>query len=283
MDAKFVSLGNTVDHTPSGAVAAGDVVVVGSIVGIAQRPIDAGALGALTIAGVFDVAKKQEAFATPGAQVFWDADGDAYGNTTTGTGAATATGTGNTFMGYILEAAAELDTTVRVVLRSAFLAGTENLGLADLSDVGTMTYTGGKILVADGSKYEDVAVSGDGTLSSAGVLAITSFATMPTIPVAAVAAAGSVQGDAAAVATGFTHATGADATKGVKLPAAAAGKVCIIKNADAANAVLKIWPATDDAINAIASNAALSIAAKTSVMLVALDATTWYTLPLLPS
>jgi hypothetical protein len=100
---------------------------------------------------------------------------------------------------------------------------------------------------------------------------------------ATVAATGSTQGDAAQLAGGFTLVTAADATKGVKLPAAVAGRVIIIKNADAANAVLKVYPATDDAINAIAANSAYSMAAKTSMMLVAYDSTTWYTLPLLAS
>jgi cobalamin biosynthesis protein CobD/CbiB len=57
----------------------------------------------------------------------------------------------------------------------------------------------------------------------------------------------------------------------------------VIKNSDAANAVLKVWPATGDAINAIAANSALSMAAKTSALFVSLDGTTWYTTPLLPS
>lgn len=106
---------------------------------------------------------------------------------------------------------------------------------------------------------------------------------MPRIPTATVAAAGSAQGDAAAVTEGFTLVTAADATKGVVLPSAVAGMQVIIKNADAANAILKIYPAASDAINALSANAALSIAAKTSVLLVAYDATTWYSLPLLAS
>lgn len=107
-----------------------------------------------------------------------------------------------------------------------------------------------------------------------------------TINVEAVAAAGSLQSDATAITeTGpaFIHATGADAAKGIKLPAAAAGRILFIKNSDAANAVLKIWPATGDAINAIAANSSFDIAAKTSCVLIALDATTWYSIPLLPS
>jgi hypothetical protein len=100
---------------------------------------------------------------------------------------------------------------------------------------------------------------------------------------ATVAATGSSQSDAAAVAEGFTLVTAANGTKGVKLPAAAAGALCIVKNDDAANAVLKVYPDTDDAINAIAANSALSMAAKTAALFVAYDATTWYTVPLLPS
>lgn len=109
--------------------------------------------------------------------------------------------------------------------------------------------------------------------------------TIPVFTPEAVAAAGTVQADATAIGatTGFAHCTGADATKGVKLPAASAGKTLVVKNSDAANAVLKVWPATGDAINALSANAALSMAAKTSALFVALDATTWYTTPLLPS
>ena len=106
---------------------------------------------------------------------------------------------------------------------------------------------------------------------------------MAIIPTATVAAAGSGQGDAAPVTTGFTFVTGADATKAVVLPTAVAGLVCILKNDDAANAVLPVFPASSDAINALAADASLDLAAKTSVFLVALDAVTWYSLPLLPS
>jgi hypothetical protein len=101
------------------------------------------------------------------------------------------------------------------------------------------------------------------------------------IPTATVAAAGTTAADAGVLTTGFTLVSAADATKGVVLPAAAAGKVVIIKNGAAA--VLKIWPATGDAINAIAVDSAFSVASLVSLMLVAYDATTWYSVPLLPS
>lgn len=97
-----------------------------------------------------------------------------------------------------------------------------------------------------------------------------------------VAATGSNQGDAAAIPNAtFNLVTAADATKGVKLPAAAAGLIRTIKNN--ANAVLKVYPNTDDAINAIAANTEISMAAFTCATFFCYDGTTWYTSPLLPS
>lgn len=107
------------------------------------------------------------------------------------------------------------------------------------------------------------------------------FSTMPIIPTATVAAAGTVQGDAAAITTGFTLVSGADDAAGVRLPTAAAGLVCIIKVGDGAD--LKVWPATGDAINGLGANNALTVVDDVCFALVAYDATTWYTLPLLPS
>ena len=102
-----------------------------------------------------------------------------------------------------------------------------------------------------------------------------------------IAAAGSTQADATPIGTapmGFVLATGADATKGILLPPATAGKMFIIKNADAANAVLKVWPSGTNAINAITAGSEISMAAKTSaVFVVGDDGVTWYTTPLLPS
>jgi len=102
-----------------------------------------------------------------------------------------------------------------------------------------------------------------------------------------VAAAGSTIADAAAIGTKapcLVHVTGADATKGVKLPPASAGQMVIIKNADAANAVLKVYPAsTADGINAITLGDPISMAAKTCAVFAAIDQTTWFTSPLLPS
>ena len=98
---------------------------------------------------------------------------------------------------------------------------------------------------------------------------------------ATVAATGSNQGDAASVEDGFTLVSAADGTKGVKLPAAVAGRTVILKNN--ANAVLKVWPASGDGINAITVDSNYVLAAYTSSLLVAYDSTTWYSVPLLAS
>jgi hypothetical protein len=98
---------------------------------------------------------------------------------------------------------------------------------------------------------------------------------------ATVAATGSTQSDAASISDGLTLVTAADATKGVKLPAAIAGRTVISKNG--ANAVLKVWPATGDGINAITVDSNYVLAANTSSLLIAYDATTWYSVPLLAS
>ena len=115
------------------------------------------------------------------------------------------------------------------------------------------------------------ALSGTTVTSSAGFI----------MPSATVAAAGTNQATAAAIATGFTLVSAADATKGILLPAAAAGLTCVIKNNAAA--VLKVWPASGDAINAIAVDSNYVLASLTSTLLVAYDSTTWYSVPLLAS
>lgn len=98
---------------------------------------------------------------------------------------------------------------------------------------------------------------------------------------ATVAAAGTNASNAGQLIEGFNLVTGPDDTKGVILPPAAAGAQVIIKVGDGAD--LKVWPATGDAINAIAVDSAMTVVDDVCFMLTALDATTWYTTPLLPS
>jgi predicted RecA/RadA family phage recombinase len=112
--ATFVQDGNNVDYTPLTAVAAGDVVVQGTMAGVARTPIAAGALGALATGGIFDLAKAAIAIEA-GAGVYWDTDGDPVGGTA-GSGAATTTSAGNTFLGWAVAAAADSASAVRTRL-----------------------------------------------------------------------------------------------------------------------------------------------------------------------
>ncbi len=122
------------------------------------------------MAGIFDVAKAAVAF-TAGAAVYWDADGNPVGGTA-GSGAATTAASGNKFMGFAVAAAGETASTVRISLRSVESTSQETAGLSDLSDVGTVTYDAGKLLVADGDSFESVAVSGDVTLAANGAVTL---------------------------------------------------------------------------------------------------------------
>lgn len=148
------------------------------------------------------------------------------------------------------------------------VGGTAGTGASTLTPVSTGVYYLGTCVLAAGSSDTTVRVK---------LVEVR----RKRLAVLAVTPAGSAQGDAAATIEGFNVVTGADATKGVILPAALAGMQVLIKNVTAA--VLKVYPASGDAINALSANASLNIAASTSVLLTALDTTTWYSLPLLPS
>lgn len=146
---------------------------------------------------------------------------------------------------------------------------------------GTNSANQNMILSAESLLINGVAQTAALSTAAQTITGAKTFATMPIIPTATVAAAGTVQADATAITTGFTLVSAADAAKGVKLPTAAAGLVCIIKNNAAA--ILKVWPFSGDAVNAIAADSNYVLAASTSTLLVAYDATTWYSVPLLAS
>ncbi|HYH63686.1 MAG TPA: hypothetical protein VD866_03215 [Urbifossiella sp.] len=95
-----------------------------------------------------------------------------------------------------------------------------------------------------------------------------------TAPVTAVAAAGSAQGDAAALSDGLNVVSGADGTKGVILPEAVAGRRVSVYTSDATNG-LKVYPATGDDVNDGTTNAAVTIEGKTHSIFEAVDDTTW--------
>ena len=108
------SADGAIDYTPSSAVVGGDVVVLGSLVGVAEVDIAANAKGSLAVCGVFKVPKITGAIAV-GAPIYWDPAGDPVSGEA-GTGAATGTAGALELMGYASLAAASGDTTVQVLL-----------------------------------------------------------------------------------------------------------------------------------------------------------------------
>jgi len=139
--ATFVQDGASIDYTPGSDVAAGDVIVLGSLsVAIAKQAIASGVLGALATRGVFDGAKATGAIVV-GDAIYWDEDGDPVGGVA-GSGAFTTTASGNLYAGRAVAAAAEAAATVRFELRetdvlNAGLAG----AIADPGDAGAIPVT----------------------------------------------------------------------------------------------------------------------------------------------
>lgn len=92
--------------------------------------------------------------------------------------------------------------------------------------------------------------------------------------VVTVAAAGSIQGDAAVLTAGaMNKVTGADGTVGVVLPTTAANVAVEVYNSSASN--LKVYPFLGDNINGGTTNASVTVAARTFARFVAVDATIW--------
>jgi predicted RecA/RadA family phage recombinase len=69
--ASYVADGDLLDHTPAAAVGAGDVVVIGSLVAVAPRPIAANALGAVSVEGVWEMPCATGATGAQGSAINW--------------------------------------------------------------------------------------------------------------------------------------------------------------------------------------------------------------------
>ena len=106
MAINYIQEGKALDYTPSGAdVASGDLVIIGTIAGIAKTNIADGKTGAVHICGVFSVPKATGAV-TQGAKLYWSS---ANGNVTT-------TATRNTLVGVAASAAASGDGSIPLLL-----------------------------------------------------------------------------------------------------------------------------------------------------------------------
>lgn len=162
MKAQYIQADGRVDYTPSAAVAAGDVVVVSSRIGVATQAITAGELGSVATIGLFDVVKNNDNIGD-GVAVYWDADGDPLGGTA-GTGCATTTSSGNTFMGYSVGAAGTTVGLVRVNLFGGLsptvtIKGPLDVVIADPGNAGAVAVTasGNCPIVTAGAETRTVA------------------------------------------------------------------------------------------------------------------------------
>lgn len=113
MTARYVQKGEAIDYRPANAVAAGDVIVLGTLVGIARLDIEANTLGSLAVVGCFEAPKATGAI-TAGAAVYWDATNKQV----------TTTAAGKPYLGKAVAAAASSDETVQFLLNAPYVATT---------------------------------------------------------------------------------------------------------------------------------------------------------------
>ena len=72
--ARFIQNGAAIDYTAgSAAVSAGDVIVQGALVGIANADIPANETGSISVEGVYEFDKTASEAITAGATVYWNA------------------------------------------------------------------------------------------------------------------------------------------------------------------------------------------------------------------
>ena len=97
MLARYVQKGDAIDYRPAEAVAAGDVVIIADLIGIARLDIEANTLGIPS-----------------GSTVYWD-EGAKKATTVSGS---------NHYLGKAIAAAEAADDTVRVLLNAPYSLAT---------------------------------------------------------------------------------------------------------------------------------------------------------------
>jgi len=108
MIATLVQKGDVVDFVAAADVAAGDVVVVGDLVGIAQSNVLAGETGAMAVTGVYNLPKETSTGSAiaAGAKAYWDETAKLV----------TKTAASNKLLGKAVLAAGDGDESVQVLL-----------------------------------------------------------------------------------------------------------------------------------------------------------------------
>ena len=106
----YVQRGDTLDIIASADVASGDVVIKGSIIGIANADAAIGDTFALDVVGVFNLPKVAALAIGQGDTVYWDS----------ANGLVNKTAGGNTKLGVATEAVPNPSANVSVRLNGAF-------------------------------------------------------------------------------------------------------------------------------------------------------------------
>lgn len=106
MTAKAIDTGQSIEHTPSADVAPGEVVVAGTLVGVAPTKIQADSTGDLYVQGKFQMPAKSTDTWGVGASVYWDA----------AEGELTSTSEDNTLAGRAAVAKTNGQTTNEILL-----------------------------------------------------------------------------------------------------------------------------------------------------------------------
>ena len=104
MAKNYISSGELLDHTPTAARTSGQMVVIGTKVGICTGDIAANTAGVLAVEGIWTVNKLSTDTVAQGAALYWD-------NTNS---RLTTTASGNTYAGYAAAAAGSGTTTVAI-------------------------------------------------------------------------------------------------------------------------------------------------------------------------
>lgn len=106
----YIEAGDTLTvPAPSGGVVSGDIVIIGTLIGIATTTAAVGVNVAVKISGVFELAKVSAQAWTIGAPIYWDGTAKL----------ATTVSSANTAIGYATEVAANPSAVGRVRLGKA--------------------------------------------------------------------------------------------------------------------------------------------------------------------
>jgi len=187
------------------------------------------------------------------------------GTTSSTTTLGTSATTGTTTIGGTSQTGA-------ITVGQSTAAQTLNLGTGATANATTKTLNIGTAGVSGSTTAINIgsAVSGATSTTTLNGLVIDSIT-------AAVSAAGTTQGTATGLVSNINNVTVVTAAAaGVRLPTAVAGMRILIRNSDSAD-TLSIYPATGGTINALAANAAFTLAAGSTIELMATTTTQWYT------